>query len=468
MGVEELVIPHQIPGDGPEVFAGQRQRIGRPAVEHPVRLHELVVPDVFPELRLACRARRRPQHFERRQDHLRRHVADAVDEAIDVEIASIRKILEQRHLAEIDRRREADQILHRPVLEDRAVKQRQHAAKAIADHGDVLLAGILLHATDAIRNEVQDVVLHPKRFLFRLRRSPVQHVDVVAALQEKLDEALTRHQVEDVAAVRRGHHDQDRHAVDFIGERAVVIEVHGAADMQDVLWRRSQRRTRGRDVFHALDAALDRALHLGLDPLRERCQIETGGCVHFRSPSADGGRLVRGGRGVPARPPSPVPLLRFIWCSTALISFNWPSIDCSRSAMPTICARLGRFIATRYFSMSSPSCFCVPAATPPVWFITLENSGDAIARLAKELNPFSISPIIVCQITAGSLPLSAIGALSRMVTSACHASFVFGTFHTVAPGRSTERLSCGHRKAFCDAEKHGIKFLQRYHPRKAP
>src|SRR5438874_229482 len=44
---------------------------------------------------------------------------------------------------------------------------------------------------------------------------------------------------------------------------------------------------------------------------------------------------------------------------------------------------------------------------------------------------------MVCQITAGSLPLSAMGALSRKVTSACRASLVFGPYHTVAAGRST-------------------------------
>jgi hypothetical protein len=43
----------------------------------------------------------------------------------------------------------------------------------------------------------------------------------------------------------------------------------------------------------------------------------------------------------------------------------------------------------------------------------LENSGDAIAWLAKELNPFSISPSMFCHIATGSLLLSAIGALQR-------------------------------------------------------
>src|SRR5690349_15683103 len=113
--------------------------------------------------------------------------------------------------------------------------------------------------------------------------------------------------------------------------------------------------------------------------------------------------------------------------------------------MPTICARLGRFIASRYFSINSPSCFCAPAVTPPTWFITLENSGDVIAWLAKELKPFSISPIMACQIAAGSLPLSAIGALSLRVTSACHASFDF--VHTTPLQRGGQPplllLQCG-------------------------
>src|SRR5436309_6860409 len=81
--------------------------------------------------------------------------------------------------------------------------------------------------------------------------------------------------------------------------------------------------------------------------------------------------------------------------------------------MLTICARLGRFMLTRYFSISSPSCFCAPAVAPPTWFMTLLNSGDAIAWLAKELNPFSISPIMFSHIATASLLLSAIGVLQH-------------------------------------------------------
>ena len=104
-----------------------------------------------------------------------------------------------------------------------------------------------------------------------------------------------------------------------------------------------------------------------------------------------------------------MPDMAFICSSSALISFNCPSIDCSRSDMPTICARLGRFMVRRYFSMRSLSCLCAPAVAPLAWFIALENCGDDIAWLAKALNPFSISPIIFCHKASGSLVLSAMG-----------------------------------------------------------
>src|SRR6185437_11220694 len=124
--------------------------------------------------------------------------------------------------------------------------------------------------------------------------------------------------------------------------------------VQDILRRRAERRARGREIFGAFDRALDGALDLGLDPLRDRCQIEARGRAHFCAPDEGdaGGRLVRGGRGALAWPDDEPPA--FLCCSIALISLSWFSMLCSRSAMPIICARLGRFMLRRYFSMSSP------------------------------------------------------------------------------------------------------------------
>src|SRR6266404_3628825 len=53
--------------------------------------------------------------------------------------------------------------------------------------------------------------------------------------------------------------------------------------------------------------------------------------------------------------------------------------------------------------------------------MALLNSGDSMALLAKELNPFSISPIKFCQIATGSLLLSAIGV--PRIDDECLASF---------------------------------------------
>src|SRR4051812_29403240 len=92
--------------------------------------------------------------------------------------------------------------------------------------------------------------------------------------------------------------------------------------------------------------------------------------------------------------------------------------------------RLGRFMLVRYFSIISPSCFCAPALALPTWFMTFENSGEAIAWPAKALKPFSISPIIFCQIATGSLLFSAIDAL-RKSSRVTRAGW---SYHVVAAG----------------------------------
>ena len=74
----------------------------------------------------------------------------------------------------------ADEIYRVPIL----------IVMATTNRGYILDAGILLHMAHAVRDEVEDVVLHAQRFLFRLRCGPVHHVDVVAALEQEFDEAL--------------------------------------------------------------------------------------------------------------------------------------------------------------------------------------------------------------------------------------------------------------------------------------
>ena len=54
--IVKLVVPHQVFGDGAEVFTGQRQDVVGPAVKHSIRIDIFVIPDVVPQLHLTCDA----------------------------------------------------------------------------------------------------------------------------------------------------------------------------------------------------------------------------------------------------------------------------------------------------------------------------------------------------------------------------------------------------------------------------
>jgi hypothetical protein len=55
-----------------------------------------------------------------------------------------------------------------------------------------------------------------KSSIFGARRIPVDDEDVVAAAQQKFDQALARRQVEHVGLVGGRHDQQQRHAVDVV------------------------------------------------------------------------------------------------------------------------------------------------------------------------------------------------------------------------------------------------------------
>ncbi len=81
-----------------------------PAIQHPVGLDVFVVPDVLPECCTWLTAREAGRSISNDDRIISGGiVADAVDEAVDVEIAPVGEIRKQLHLAEIDRRGEADQ-----------------------------------------------------------------------------------------------------------------------------------------------------------------------------------------------------------------------------------------------------------------------------------------------------------------------------------------------------------------------
>lgn len=99
--IRSLVMARKYSPASGKMSVTQRSNIRKP-------FDELIVPDVFSQLHLADGAQGRPQHLKGLQYEFRRHAVDAVDQAIDVEVATVREIGKQLHLAEIDRRREAD------------------------------------------------------------------------------------------------------------------------------------------------------------------------------------------------------------------------------------------------------------------------------------------------------------------------------------------------------------------------
>src|SRR5258705_9732814 len=92
-----------------------------------------------------------------------------------------------------------------------------------------------------------------------------------------------------------------------------------------------------------------------------------------------------------------------------------------------------------------------------------------MALLAKELNPFSISPIMFCHIATGSLLLSAIGVLQHDHEGSRARLFVIP--HRCAEAANTAGvdlpLPCG-RGAFCGAKNRAIESSSQYHSATIP
>src|SRR5262249_45602000 len=110
---------------------------------------------------------------------------------------------------------------------------------------------------------------------------------------------------------------------DFIGKWPIVVELHRAAGMQHVFRRRTNDRRRRGDILDALDAALNGAVHLKLNPLLDRGLSFLSSRAHEAPPVCEAGRFVRGGRGAP---PSVVATSACTRCNKDIMSFRRPSI----------------------------------------------------------------------------------------------------------------------------------------------
>ena len=205
--LDQLVLPHQFLRRLAEGLARERDLVGPPAIHQPEAAGELVVPHVVPEPHLPDRLRHWAKHLERTGHHLRRHVPERVHDPVHVEPARVRKRLLKAHPVVVHRRGEAGQVLHRPIRVQCRIQQRQQPAHAVPHERNFFLARLLLHLFDARRDEVVHVVFEPQLRVFRARRAPVDHEDVVALLHQELHETLARRQVQDVRLAHERHNE---------------------------------------------------------------------------------------------------------------------------------------------------------------------------------------------------------------------------------------------------------------------
>ena len=216
--------------------------------------------------------------------------------------------------------------------------------------------------------------------------------------------------------------------------------------MQHVLRRRSERRTGAREIFDALDAALDRALHLGLDSLRDRCEIKSRRCVHFGSPPSEAD-VWCAAAAVPGALPASAGARHLL--SIDLISPICPSIDLQALGHADHLRPARQIQAEEVFLHEIAELLLRPRGSAAGLVHDLLNSGDAIALVANELKPFSISPTIFCHRATGSVLLSAIGVL-QMSRASC--ALLLSPYHTFARPVNGKRMAMSHAGILCDGK----------------
>src|SRR3954452_4748071 len=240
---QAVLLVHE--GDPVPVRLARERRV----VGHPPR-HRLVglglevaagVPDVLPEAPV-----RRPVVGDRLH-----HLVGEVDRAagdgavhlghvVDVERVARRPVEVQR-AARVDGRREQQEVAHGVVLVQRAVQERHRAADAPAEHAELVLAARAQHLAGGRRDLVADVVVEPEVVVGLVRDAPVEQEDVVALVDQELDERVPAAQVEDVGPVDEGEDEEHRNGVRRL-RVAVAVQRRLAMRPDDVLRRRPDRR----------------------------------------------------------------------------------------------------------------------------------------------------------------------------------------------------------------------------------
>src|SRR3954447_1812814 len=228
----------------PVRLARERRVVGHPPRHRLVGLRLEVaagVPDVLPQAPV-----RRPvvgdrlHHLVREVDRAAGDGAVHLGHVVDVERVA-RGPVEVERAARVDRRRQQQQVAHGVVLVQRAVEQRQRAADAPAEHAELVLAARAQHLAGGRRDLVADVVVEALVVVGLVRDAPVEEEDVVALLDQELDERVPAAQVEDVRPVDEREDEQHGDGVRRL-RVAVAVQRRLAVRPDDVLRRGADRR----------------------------------------------------------------------------------------------------------------------------------------------------------------------------------------------------------------------------------
>ncbi len=193
------------PGEGDVVVA--------PALERGEVIEELVVPGAVDHRDQLGEDERGPEHVEAGLHERPGDVAEGVRQGVEIEPRGGGPAGEQTALMEVDGRGDQHQAGDLVGAGGR-VNRRQRAAQAVAEQVHAAARAPARRDPDRAAEVAIDDVVPGEVAILVARRAPVDHEDVVTVLDQELDEAAARAEVEDVVAVdERGDQQHRRREV---------------------------------------------------------------------------------------------------------------------------------------------------------------------------------------------------------------------------------------------------------------
>src|ERR1700687_2190624 len=165
----------------------------------------------------------RRERVEERVDHPGRRVAVDLDDQLGAARGHRRGQMLNRKIAHagIQRNRQRDQILD-AVAVKRRVHQREQRAEAVAENRDLLDLAMNLDRTDRVGDVLVYVRVETAPLVLRLRRNPVDQVDLEALVDQMRNQAAPRLQVKYEWALDQRVDEQQRHPMTRRAARLVV------------------------------------------------------------------------------------------------------------------------------------------------------------------------------------------------------------------------------------------------------